>query len=163
MKTLQYFTLLTITTLMFFSISSVQDAEANFIVQIVYFVPKDRTPDPNMGTKMDSLIKEVHQFYTDEMSRHGFDGNTFSYETDVNGNAVVHQLIGKYNDAEYVNRNQTGSQEILEQFDTSTSRNILIMVLDYSKQLVCGRGGYGGNYGGGGFAIVPASGDCFSF
>ena len=154
---------MSIVTLAFVPNSSAQETAPEFIVQIVYFVPKDREPDPNMGTTMDTLIKDVQQFYAGEMERHGFGRKTFKFETDENGDAIVHQVIGKYNDAEYVNRNQTGSQEIRDQFDTSTSRNILIMLLDYSSQLVCGRSGYGGGYGGGGSAILPASGHCFTF
>ncbi len=166
MKTTLCYTLIFITffTLAFVPNTFAQDTVPEYVLRVVYFVPKDREPDPNMDTKLDTMVKDIQKFYADEMERHGFGRKFFRFETDENGDAIVHQVIGKYNDADYISGNKAGSTEINDQFDTS--QNIYLMVLDYSSEVLdasttraCGRGGTNRD---GGFAILPASGPCFN-
>ena len=64
------------------------------VVKIIYFLPKDKEPTPNITEKLDKLIREVQDFYADEMERHGFGRKTFTFETDENGNAKVYLYKG---------------------------------------------------------------------
>ncbi len=64
------------------------------VVRIVYFLPKDKEPFPNITEKLDKSIREVQDFYADEMERHGFGRKTFNFETDENGKAKIY--LGKY-------------------------------------------------------------------
>ena len=109
---------------------------------------------------MDALIKEAQKFYADQMEAHGFGRKTFRFETDENGNAKVHHVKGKFNEAYYQNQS-TGSSivwnEIVERFDLS--KNIYLTALDTSYigldgTTVLGRGG-GSSLSG--RALVPTS------
>ncbi len=135
------------------------------IVRLIYFLPSDRTAQPDIDAKMDAFIKEAQLAYAEIMERHGFGRKTFKYETDVNGKAVVHHVVGQFTDQHYNNLSDTWDmwEEIRQQFDTST--NIYITAIDISNEIldgsdVCGRGGPRGASGG--MVLVPASGDCFN-
>ena len=113
-------------------------------VRLIYFLPRDRQPQPFMDGKLDALIKSVQQSYAEQMENHGFGRRTFRYETDAAGNAVVHLIEGKFDDAYY----HTDSfhkaiwTETGEQFDLS--RNVYLVFLDVSTAVIdgafCGQG-----------------------
>ncbi len=130
-----------------------QDASPEYIVRVIYVVPNDREPDPNMDTKLDTLMKETQQFYADLMAYHGFDRKTFRLETDATGNVVVHHVDGKHNNAYYQDESEDSEgsmivwEEIAEQFDLS--KNIYVLVLDISDHIVA----YGG------IAVAGLAGD----
>ena len=60
------------------------------VVRIVYTLTKDEEPAPNITHKLDKTIRDVQDFYADEMERHGFGRKTFTFETDENGKAKIH-------------------------------------------------------------------------
>ena len=53
------------------------------IVRLIYFLPSDRQPQPDIDEKLDKLIKDVQTFYADQMEAHGFGRKTFLFETDA--------------------------------------------------------------------------------
>ena len=135
-----------------------------YTVRLIYFLPSDRQPQPDIDTKMDRLIKDTQQFYAEMMKNHGFEGKTFRFETDEAGQAVVHHVNGKFNDAYYHNPSGVVWEEINQQFDTSNA--FYLTALDISTERigigsgsVCGVGGGGIT---GGFVLIPASGGCFT-
>ena len=73
------------------------------IVRVVYFLSKDRQPQPDINAKIDKLIKETQQLFADQMERHGYGRKTFQIETDLNGKAVVHHIVGQFTEAHYSN------------------------------------------------------------
>ena len=162
-----YLTLIAFTMLAFVPNSFAQDASPEYVVRVIYFIPKDREPDPDMDTKLDTLIKRAQKFYADQMEVHGFDRKTFRFEADDAGNVVVHHINGRYDDAYYQN-SATGSwivwNEIEEQFDTS--KNIYFLALDsnnqfldgttneHSENVILGRGGGNSRNG---KVLIPAS------
>ena len=87
MKTILFFTLtlLTFVTLAFVPNSFAQDDSPEYVVRVIYFLPNDRQPDPDIDTKLDKLIKGVQQFYADQMEVHGFKRKTFRFEADDAG------------------------------------------------------------------------------
>ncbi|RKU11763.1 hypothetical protein C6501_12120 [Candidatus Poribacteria bacterium] len=136
------------------------------IVRLIYFLPNDRVAQQDIDAKMDTLIKNVQQFYADEMERHGFGRKTFRFETDSTGKTVVHRVNGKFNDAHYHNPSSVVWEEIDEQFDTSKNKNIYLTALDISTERLdtqrCGSAYLGiGKYS---YkkALIPASGVCFN-
>ena len=147
MKATLYFTLtlLTFTTLAFVPNSIAQDNSPEYVVRVIYFIPNDREPDPNIDERLDTLIKKAQQYYADQMESHGFGRKTFRFEFDNQGNAVVHHVIGEFNEAYYQNPS-TGSwivwNEIEELF--GEAKNILLLALDSSSKFLDGdQGGFG--------------------
>ena len=62
------------------------------VVKLIYRLPKDKEPTPNVTEKLDKLIRKVQKLYADEMERHGFGRKTFTFETDKNGKAKIYLL-----------------------------------------------------------------------
>ena len=73
------------------------------IVRLIYFLPNDRAPQPDIDVKMDKLIKDVQRLNADIMESHGFGRKTFRIETDGRGNVVVHHVKGRFTDRHYSN------------------------------------------------------------
>ena len=136
-------------------------------VRLIYFLPSDRSPQQDIDTKLDRLIKDVQQFYADEMERHGFGRKTFTFETDATQKAVVHHVEGQFTDSYYrQNTFHKVWEEIREQF--YTPQNIYFIAIDIGNERVgrwynevCGVGNSQGTSGG--HVLIPAAGDCFNF
>ena len=115
-------------------------------VRLIYFLPDDSQPPPDIDTRMDVLIKAVHQFFADEMERHGFGRKTFTFEADATGKTVVHHVKGKFTASHYDGERPTKIRtEIHEQVDTS--KYSYLVVVHHSISLTLGTGG-------GGIAII---------
>ena len=144
------------------------------MVRIIYFLPRNRLPLTDIDTNLDILIKDVQEFYAEQMRSRGFGGKTFTFEIDTTGKAVVHHLNGRFTDQYYHTETIVKvMDEIGKQFDLS--KNIYLIAVDVSSEVIegentCGVGG--GSWEGietgtqrrvlGGHAIIPASGMCFS-
>ena len=136
-------------------------------VRLIYFLPSDRSPQQNIDTKLDTLIRDVQQFYADEMEHYNFGRKTFTFETDATGKAVVHHVDGQFTDSYYrQNTFRKVWEEIREQF--YTPRNIYLIAIDIGNERVgrgynevCGVGDF--HEASGGHVLIPASGDCFNF
>ena len=142
--------------------SYLQTLQQREMVRLIYFLPNNRSVQLDIDTKLDTLIKDVQQFYAEQMHKHGFDRKTFTFETNVSGNAVVHHVNGTYSDSYYdIDTATRVSEEIGEQFNLS--QDLYLIALDTGSEKIdhhwCGQGGLHGS--GGGKAIVPASGICF--
>ena len=162
MRTTLFFVLIALFVMSFF-LPNASAQEARPIVRLIYFVPEDRRPQPDMKAKLDVLIKDVQRFFADEMERHGFGRKTFQFETDARGKARVHRVNGRFRDRHYhQNTWDKVTSEIREQFDLPHSIH-LIAIERRSETLgggsACGIGGF--HWDGGGDAVIPASGDCF--
>ena len=137
------------------------------MVRLIYFLPNDRSPQQDIDTKLDTLIRDVQKFYADEMELHSFKGKTFTFETDATGKIVVHHVDGQFTDSYYrQNTFRKVWEEIRKQFHTP--QNIYFIVIDIGNERV-GRGynevcGVGDSHGASGdHVLIPASGDCFNF
>ena len=133
-------------------------------VRIIYFLPSDSQPQPDIDTQLDTLIKGAQHHYIEVMESHGFGRKTFAFETDAHGKAVVHHIDGQFTDAYYID-DTTGKvlKEVEEQFDTS--KNIYLIAIKISNhgldnRTACGKGSFNGVVGG--FALIPTSGHCFN-
>ena len=144
------------------------------MVRLVYFVPTDRTPQSDIDTKLDTLMKATQKFFSDEMKKHGYGRKTFTFETDTTGKAMVYHIIGRFTHGYYrTNTIAKVKKEIEEQFDAS--KNIYLIVTDINSQVIndgntCGIDGsnwkdteareQGRDLGR--HIIIPASDSCFS-
>lgn len=41
-------------------------------MRLIYFLPRDHQPQPDIDAKMDTLIKDAQRFYAKQMEAHGF-------------------------------------------------------------------------------------------
>ena len=133
------------------------------IVKLLYILPNDRSPQPDIDTAIEQRIKSIQQAFAEQMQQHGFGRKTFTYETDASGKAVVHHLKGQFNEAHYQNNSVTFWDEFADQVDRST--NISIAFLDVSSGEILREHGPTCGYGGaksavGGEVLLPAAGGC---
>ena len=164
--------------LMVFAIAGILfsiNAEAQTLVQqqkmvrIIYFLPNDRPARPERVAALRELIKEVRQFFADEMQRHGYGRKTFNAETNASGEPLIHHFDGKFEDAYY--HKSTPSkvwEEITERFDVAA--HVYVCVIDISIEsigtggsVVCGDGStVMRDRDPGQDIIIPASGRCLN-
>ena len=133
-------------------------------VQVAYFYPSDRVPQPSTAAQADRIVKDVQVFYAREMERHGHGIKTFTYEADAAGNVAMHRVQGQFPTAYY---QDTPYRKILKEMGTQfdLSQNVFLVFLEVGGEFlgrdICGLGGTHGATGG--TAMFPAVGACFSF
>ena len=107
-------------------------------VHIIYFLPSDRAAQPDIPEKLDTLIKEVQQFYADQMEHHGFGRKTFTFEKNEDGSVKVYLVEGQYTDAYYLKDTpKKVDREIYERFDES--KNVHFIIADVSSDRINNR------------------------
>ena len=150
-----------IATLTFFLTFSLpllaQDAtQTEYIVKVIYFLGKDRVVDQDANNRIDRTIKRAQKFYADHMEKFGFGRKTFKYESDANGNVLVHHVIGEKDSEAYRKRvgiclNEASVKRI------QTQNTTLIVFVDHGIPTVgqaCGLATTNSR------SIVPAKGFC---
>ncbi len=142
--------------------SYLQTLQQREMVRLIYFLPINRTAQQDIDAKLDTLIRDVQQFYAEQMDAHGFGRKTFSFETDAAGKAVVHHVNGRFTDRHY---DHGTFDKIIEEIEDrfNISKNLYLISVDTGSERIdvqwCGQGGIYGTTGG--RAVVPASGNCF--
>ena len=126
-------------------------------VRMIYFLPNDRPFRQEVVDSMKVAIRRVQTFYAEQMQAHGYGNRTFLIETDAQGEPLVHRVDGRHSDSHYIGRTYWTMYDELEQrFDFE--RNIYLIVLDNSTDLIGNAGGIGGDRGkSSGSASVPGS------
>lgn len=158
-------------TLRIWDVTPYRAIPAEDMVRLVYFLPRNRSMQPDMWTKLDTLIRDAQSFYANQMEHNGFGRKTFTFETDENGETLVYRVDGQFTDWHY--HSETHDKvyaEVASQFDME--KHIYLIVVDISSEAIdqentCGVGG-GHWFKGessirtrGGYAVIPASGQCF--
>ena len=133
-------------------------------VKLIYFIPNDRTFDSDVVDTIKARIPRIQTLYRDQMQARGHGTKTFQYETDDQGDPVVHRVDGPDSDASYLRSyRRVGVGNVLNDlkptFDSGSS--ILFIVVDHSTYDNLGWGnvaGFGGQWGkDGGYALLPPS------
>ena len=129
-------------------------------VRLIYFLPNDRSFNAEVVQNMKDEIRNIQTFYAEQMQAHGYGNKTFRFETDAQGEPMVHRVDGQHSDSHYGNRLIKEKREIEQIYDLS--ENVYFVVLDNRIETVgrnvIGRGGREGKNGG--IAMVPRG---FSF
>ena len=125
-------------------------------VRMIYFLPNDRPFRADVVDSMKVAIRQMQTLYTLQMTAHGYEDNTFRFETDTRGEPMIHRIDGQHVDRHYIEDTfDTVFEEVEQAFDVSV--NIYIVVIDNSSDLIGSAGGRGGRWGKiGGIAMVPA-------
>ena len=138
-------------------------------VSLIYFLPSDRDPQPDINSKLNILIKNAQQFYATQMEFQGFGSKTFTFETDQSGNAIVYDVYGRFTDAYYRNDRYNIVKEILNQFDIT--KHIYLVAADVSSESTfrpaaysswASRGNQSWDRDAGGLVVMHASGRKFT-
>ena len=136
----------------------VPDEEAEpYTVGLVYFLPNDSQPRPNVDAQIDELIKEIQDGLAYWMEAYGFGRKTFTFQADATGKAVVHHVNGRFNQAYYADWASYYWKvigEINEHF--ASQRTIYVCLIDADGAGNWGRGG-GGSLSGRAVIISPPS------
>ena len=125
-----FITIVVLLTLAFLSPSFAQEkASDEYTVKLVYFYPKDKQPRENTDARLDKTIKRVQKFYADQMENYGYGRKTFRFATDVNGNAVIHHVMGKKDAAHYKKSISRCFGEFARRIQTR--KTILLVFIDH--------------------------------
>ena len=68
-------------------------------VRVIYF--SSQGSDEVDSVRYDKLIKDIQDFFKEEMIRHGHTDKTFTLETDKENNLKIHQIKGKHQGSHY--------------------------------------------------------------
>ena len=159
-------------TLRIWDVTPYRSTPQEGLVRIIYFLPRDRSMQPDIWNKLNTLIRDVQHFYADQMQFNGFGRKTFTFETDENGETLIYYRVdGQYRDWYYHTQTQDKVYtEIASQFDME--KHAYLIVVDTSSEFIDTENtcGVGGGYWSdselsmrtrGGYAVIPASGQCF--
>lgn len=138
-------------------------------VRIIYFLPSDLDPLADIEMKLSKLIKATQQYFTAQMRQNGFDGKTFTFETDQDGQPLIHRIDGWYaGDYYHIDTSDKVLEELKETFDLS--EDLYLIFTDLTSESVgnedtCGLGwnpGFEDWRSSEHWAMVPAFGKCFA-
>ena len=123
-------------------------------VRMIYFLPNDRPFQQAVVDRMKETIRQIQTFYADQMEAHGYGRKTFRFETDAQGDPVVHRVDGRYPDSYYVDGGSYW-EDIRQKYDTRAN-NVYWVVWDNSVGHINGAAGVGAGGRDGGGATVTA-------
>ena len=84
------------------------------IVRMIYFVSDPQGFRQEVVDKMKTTIQEVQRIYADQIRAHGFGEKTFRYETDAQGDPMIHIVYGFGGTYHYLDALSRISQEYYE-------------------------------------------------
>ena len=125
-------------------------------VRMIYFLPNDRPFRQELVDSMKVTIRHVQTFFADQMEAHGHGRKTFRFETDAQGEPIVHRVDGQHPDGHYLDYafGTVVEDEVTQAF--ATWENVYFIVIDNSTNLIGSAGGVGNRFGkNGGFMLVP--------
>ena len=77
-------------------------------VRMIYFLPNDRPFQQEVVDSMKVTIRQIQTFYADQMEAHGYGRKTFRFETDAQGDPVVHRVDGQHANSYYIDNGGYG-------------------------------------------------------
>ena len=109
-------------------------------VRMIYFLPNDRPFRQAVVDSMKVTIRQIQTFYAEQMQAHGYGNKTFRFETDAQGEPMVHRVDGQHPTSHYHPNFGPIQAEVEQKFDLSA--NIYLWVIDNGTQGV----GFGGEF-----------------
>ena len=141
------------------------DAGEPRTVRLIYFLPNDRSFNSDVVDSMQTRIRRIQTFYGQQMQAHGYGNRTFQFETDDQGEPLVHRVDGPYPESEYLRfYRMIGVGNVYRDLEQAFDfrKNIYFIVVDHStSNLWDNVAGFASQWSkNGGFALVPSD---FSF
>lgn len=144
------------------SSQSAATAATSYLVKVIYFIPRNRTPQPNGVQILKNYIKLCQQFYGTEMARNGIykpgttQGKTFEIEKDTAGEPII-RIVNGANDDTYYADDIFGKvlNEVTPTYPTTNS-----VLLIFPETYIMHENGYitGGAMGGVNYGLTGGSG-----
>ena len=105
-------------------------------VRMIYFLPNDRPFRQDVVDSMKTMMRRIQTFYADQMQAHGYEGMAFRYETDAQGEPLVHRVDGQHPDSHYLDWPRASAiwGEIEQAFDLEA--NVYLIVIDNSIDFI---------------------------
>ena len=98
-------------------------------VRMIYFLPNDRPFRQEVVDSMKVIIRQIQTFFADQTQAHGYGKKAFRFETDAQGEPMVHRVDGQYPNSRYFLHTPGPMEiEIAQKFDLSA--NIYLWVID---------------------------------
>ena len=104
-------------------------------VRLIYFLPNDWQYRADVVQKMKDTIRTVQTFYAEQMGAHGYGEVTFRFETDLQGEPMVHRVDGDHPFSYY--DNTLGSEvsgELQQAFDFNANIYFVVLGTDALRQ-----------------------------
>ena len=141
------------------------DAGEPRTVRLIYFLPSDRSFNADVVDSMQTRIRRIQTFYGQQMQAHGYGNRTFQFETDDQGEPLVHRVDGPYPESEYLRfYRMIGVGNVYRDLEQAFDfrKNVYFIVVDHStSNLWDNVAGFASQWSkNGGFALVPSD---FSF
>ena len=80
-------------------------------VRLIYFLAKDRPFRAQVVQRMKDEIRKAQTFYAEQMQAHGHGNKTFRFETNAEGEPLVHRFDGQHPASYYIDET-TGRQNV---------------------------------------------------
>ena len=103
-------------------------------VRMIYFLPNDRPFQQAVIDSMKVRIRRVQTFFADQMEAHGYGRKTFRFETDAQGDPVVHRVDGGHPNSYYVGGGKFWD-DIPRKFDFSAN-NVYLTAWDNGTHFI---------------------------
>ena len=130
-------------------------------VRMIYFLPNDRPYSAAVFDSVKTKMRQMHTFFANQMSAHGYGSGGFRFEKDAAGQPQVHRVNGQHPTSYYL-ENDTANA-ILEDIDSTfdIESNIYFIVIDTNGSGILSDGRLVGGVGSawtkrGGFVLVPS-------
>ena len=104
-------------------------------VRLIYFTPNDWQYRADVVQKMKDTIRTVQTFYAEQMQAHVYREVTFRFETDSQGEPMVHHVVGDYPFSYYDNTlGGEVSWELQGAFDFNANIYFIVLGTDALRQ-----------------------------
>ena len=114
---------------------AVSDSGQTRIARLIYFLPNDRSFNPDVADTMKARIPRIQTFFSQQMQAHGHGNKTFQYETDDQGDPVVHRVAGSESESALLfSYRLVGLGNVIRDLgqDFDYRKSILFVVVDHS-------------------------------
>ena len=121
-------------------------------VRMIYFLPSDRPFRQEVVDLMKVRIREIQTFYAEQMQAHGYGRRTFRFETDAQGEPLVHRVDGRHPNRHYL-QDET-IREVLAEIDQIFDTEANVYLIAISSDSILSGGDTVGGVAGGNSALV---------
>ena len=113
-------------------------------VRMIYFLPNDHPFRQEVVDLMKVRIREIQTFYAEQMQAHGYGRRTFRFETDAQGEPLVHRVDGRYPNSHYLLDDTF--REVFDEIEQvfSMPANVYLIVIDTTGAIRSGGDPVGG-------------------